>query len=295
MRRRNCWPGSNASMPGAGGKKMRSLKKYGLAALLMLTTLPALAFDHSYRDWNGLLGKHVKVAADGHSSRVDYKGMAADKAALKAYLTSVSAVSESEYKQWPKPQRLAFLINAYNAWTVDLVLSKYPDLKSIKDIGTVFQSPWKKKFIPLFGQERALDDIEHGMIRAPGAFDDPRIHAAVVCASIGCPMLRAEAFTAEKLGPQLADGLRHFLADTSRNRFDTASGQLQVSKIFDWYGKDFEKGHQGFDSLKTTFARHAEQLANAPADQERIRQGNYKLEFLDYDWRLNDVAGGGGR
>ncbi|MGB2905116.1 MAG: DUF547 domain-containing protein, partial [Candidatus Dechloromonas phosphoritropha] len=212
-----------------------------------------------------------------------------------AYLESVSAVSESEYRQWTKPQRLAFLINAYNAWTIDLVLSKYPDLKSIKDIGTIFQSPWKKKFIPLFGQERTLDDIEHVMIRTPGAFDDPRIHFAVVCASIGCPMLRAEAFTAAKLDSQLADSLRRFLADTSRNRFAAASGQLQVSKIFDWYGKDFEQGHQGFDSLKTTFARHAEQLAKAPQDRERIRQGSYKLEFLDYDWRLNDVAGGGSR
>jgi hypothetical protein len=274
---------------------MSSLKNYWLTALLMLTTLPVLAFDHAYRDWNALLVRHVKIAADGHSSRVDYRGMATDRAALKAYLTSVSTVSESDYKQWPKPQRLAFLINAYNAWTIDLVLSRYPDLKSIKDLGSVFQSPWKKKFIPLFGQERSLDDIEHGMIRTPGAFDDPRIHAAVVCASIGCPMLRSEAFTAEKLEAQLADGLRRFLADPSRNRFDAASGQLLVSKIFDWYGKDFELGHRSFDSLKTTFARHAEQLAKAPEDRERIRQGDYALKFLDYDWRLNDVAVGGSR
>lgn len=282
-------------MPGAGGKEMSPTKKYWLVALLMLTTLPALAFDHAYRDWNALLVKHVKVAADGHSSQVDYRGMAADSAALKAYLTSLSAVSESDYKQWSKPQRLAFLINAYNAWTIDLVLTRYPDLKSIKDIGSVFQSPWKKKFIPLFGQMRTLDDIEHGMIRTPGVFDDPRIHAAVVCASIGCPMLRAEAFTAEKLETQLADGLRRFLSDPSRNRFNTGSGQLQVSKIFDWYGKDFEQGHQGFDSLKTTFARHAEQLAKTPEGRERIRQGHYTLKFLDYDWRLNDVVVGDGR
>lgn len=261
----------------------------------MLSSFPAQAFDHSYRDWNALLVKHVKLSATGNSSQVDYRGMATDGAALKAYLSSVSAVSENDYKQWSKPQRLAFLINAYNAWTIDLVLTRYPDIKSIKDIGSVFQSPWKKKFIPLFGQIRTLDDIEHGMIRAPGVFDDPRIHAAVVCASIGCPMLRAEAFTAEKLEMQLADGLRRFLSDPSRNRFNTGSGQLQVSKIFDWYSKDFEQGHQGFDSLKTTFARHAEQLANTPEDRERIRQGHYTLKFLDYDWRLNDVVAGGGR
>ncbi|PKO90763.1 MAG: DUF547 domain-containing protein [Betaproteobacteria bacterium HGW-Betaproteobacteria-10] len=271
------------------------MKQVALLAVFALTSLSASAFDHDYREWNTLLAKHVKVAPDGNSSRVDYRGMATDQVQLKSWLKTVSAVPEAEYKQWPKAQRLAFLINGYNAWTVELVLSKYPDLKSIKDIGSVFQSPWKKKFIPLFGQEIALDDIEHGLIRAPGAFDDPRIHAAVVCASIGCPMLRAEAFMADKLDSQLEDGMRRFLADSSRNRFDPASGKLQVSKIFDWYGKDFEKGHQGFTSLKATFGRYAGQLARTPEAQERIRQGDYKLEFLDYDWRLNDNASSGRR
>ena len=267
---------------------MTVIKKIWLFAFIALTSLSASAFDHDYREWHALLAKHVKVAADGTSSRVDYRGMAADRARLNTWLKSVSAVSEAEYKQWPKAQRLAFLINAYNAWTVDLVLSKYPDLKSIKDLGSVFQSTWKMKFIPLFGQEMALDDIEHGLIRAPGAFDEPRIHAAVVCASIGCPMLRAEAFTADKLDAQLEDGMRRFLADSSRNRFDPASGKLLVSKIFDWYGKDFEKGHQGFTSLRVTFGRYAGQLAKTPEMQEQIQRGNYKLEFLDYDWSLND-------
>jgi hypothetical protein len=102
-----------------------------------------------------------------------------------------------------------------------LILTKYPELESIKDLGSVFSSPWKKKFFSLLGQERSLDDIEHGMIRAPGAFDDPRIHAGVVCASIGCPMLRPEAFTPEKLDAQLDDGMKRFLADGTRNRHST--------------------------------------------------------------------------
>lgn len=270
---------------------MSIFKNISLIALMTLASFSAIAFDHDYREWSSLLAKHVKVAPDGNSSRVDYRGMAADLAQLKTWLKTVSAVPEAEYKQWPKAKRLAFLINGYNAWTINLVLSKYPDLKSIKDLGSVFQSPWKKKFIPLFGQEMALDDIEHGLIRAPGAFDDPRIHAAVVCASIGCPMLRAEAFTADKLDAQLEDGMRRFLADNSRNRFDAGNGKLQVSKIFDWYGKDFEKGHQSFSSLKVTFGRYAGQLAKTQEAQERIRQGDYKLEFLDYDWRLNDASG----
>jgi len=271
---------------------MSAFRKIWVGVLFVISSASALAFDHGHRDWSTLLGRHVQVAADGNSSRVDYKGLAADRARFKAYLNSLSAVQETEYRGWSKPQRLVFLINAYNAWTIELVSSRYPDLKSIKDIGSVFQSPWKKKFISLLGQELSLDEIEHGMIRATGVFDDPRIHAAVVCASIGCPMLRAEAFMADRLETQLEDGMRRFLADAGRNRFDAASGRLLASKIFDWYGKDFEKGHRGFDTLKTTFARYAEQLAQTPEARERVRRGDYKLEFLDYDWRLNDTPKG---
>ncbi len=266
---------------------------FAIALPMMLLADASLAraqtFDHSHAAWNALLAKHVKTFANGSASTVDYGAIKAEHAALKGYLGTLSAVSEADYGKWNKAQRLAFLINAYSAFTVDLILSKYPDLESIRDLGSVFSSPWKKKFFSLLGQERHLDDIEHGMIRAPGAFDDPRIHVGVVCASIGCPMLRPDAFTPEKLDAQLDDGMKRFLADGTRNRFDAAAGRLQVSKIFDWYGKDFEKGHKGYDSLKTTFARHAVQLAATPEAQARVRNGDYKLEFLDYDWRLNDV------
>jgi hypothetical protein len=121
-----------------------------------------------------------------------------------------------------------------------------------------------------------------------------KAHARVVCASIGCPMLRPEAFTAEKLDAQLDDGMKRFLADSTRNRYDAGSGKLHVSKIFDWYGKDFEKAHKGYDSLKTTFARHAAQLAATPEAQAKVRNGDYKLDFLEYDWKLNDSRRRGG-
>lgn len=265
------------------------------AALVAFSSLAgAQGFDHSHAAWNALMAKHVKTFANGNASAVDYAAIKAEHAALKGYLGTLTAVSEADYGKWSRPQRLAFLINAYNAYTVELILTKYPELESIKDLGSVFSSPWKKKFFSLLGQERSLDDIEHGMIRAPGAFDDPRIHVGVVCASIGCPMLRPEAFTPEKLDAQLDDGMKRFLADGTRNRHDAASGRLLVSKIFDWYGKDFEKGHKSYDSLKTTFARHAAQLAATPEAQAKVRSGDYKLEFLDYDWKLNDSRRRGG-
>ena len=266
----------------------------GLLILACATLARAQGFDHSHAAWHALLAKHVKPFNNGNASAVDYTAIKVEQAALKAYLGTLKAVSEADYGKWCRPQRLAFLINAYNAFTVELILSKYPDLESIKDLGSVFSSPWKKKFFSLLGQERSLDDIEHGMIRAPGTFDDPRIHAGVVCASIGCPMLRPDAFTPEKLDAQLDDGMKRFLTDGTRNRFDAASGRLQISKIFDWYGKDFEKGHKGYDSLKTTFARHAAQLAATPEAQAKVRSGDYKLEFLDYDWKLNDSRRRGG-
>ena len=256
---------------------------------LALAQSPAASFDHRHGAWDALLKQHVMVAASGNASTLRYAALQAQRPALKAYLDTLSAVSAASYGAWSRSQQLAFLINAYNAFTVELILTRYPDLKSIKDLGGFLQSPWKKKFFQLLGQERSLDEVEHEMIRAPGVFDDPRIHVAVVCASIGCPMLRNEAFVAERLDAQLDDALRRFLSDRSRNRFDASSGTLSVSKIFDWYRKDFERGHKGYDSLQTLFARHAEALGATPQSQAEIRAGRYKLAFLDYDWALNDA------
>ena len=260
-----------------------------LTALLPHPSPAATAFDHGHGAWEQLLRQHVVVAADGNSSAVRYAGMKRQQAALRAYLDTLAGVTPEAYEQWSRPQRLAFLINAYNAWTVELILTRYPGLKSIKDLGSFLESPWKKKFVRLLGQQRHLDDIEHGLIRAPGAFDDPRIHVAVVCASVGCPMLRNEAFVAERIDAQLDDAMRRFLSDRSRNRFEADGGRLAVSKIFDWYRKDFEQGHRGIDSLKTLFARHADRLADGAAAQAEVRAGRYQLAFLDYDWSLNDA------
>jgi Protein of unknown function, DUF547 len=260
-----------------------------LATLLPKPARAAAPFDHGHAAWDQLLRQHVAVAADGTSSAVRYAALQRERAALRAYLDTLTAVTPEAYAAWSKPQQLAFLINAYNAWTVELILTRYPDLRSIKDLGSFIESPWKKKFFRLLGEQRHLDDVEHGLIRAPGVFDDPRIHVAVVCASIGCPMLRNEAFVAGRLDAQLDDAMRRFLSDHTRNRFEPTSGRLAVSKIFDWYRKDFEQGHRGIDSLTTLFARYADRLADGAAAQAELRAGRYKLAFLDYDWSLNDA------
>lgn len=149
-------------------KFARLLFAIALPMMLFAGAAPVRAqgFDHSHAAWNALLGKHVKTFAHGNASAVDYAAFKAEHATLKNYLGTLSAVGEADYGKWSKAQRLAFLINAYNAFTVELILTKYPDLESIKDLGSVFSSPWKKKFFSLLGQERHLDDVEHGMIRA---------------------------------------------------------------------------------------------------------------------------------
>jgi hypothetical protein len=259
-----------------------------IAAALLAASSAALAFDQSHAAWDALLKRHVLVAPDGNASRVDYAGLRADPSAFQSYLDGLSSVTEAEYRGWTREQQLAFLINAYNAFTIKLVLTRYPDLKSIKDLGSFLKSPWKKAFFVLLGAERSLDDVEHGLIRAPGAFDEPRIHFAVNCASIGCPMLRNGAYAAERLEAQLEDSARRFLADRSRNRYDPPSAELQVSRIFNWYKADFEKGSRGITSVPLFLARYADLLADGAAARASVRQGQAPIRYLDYDWTLND-------
>lgn len=249
------------------------------------STAQAAGPDHGL--WDGLLHRHVVSVADGHATQVDYAGMARERTRLKIYLNALAAVKPAEYRQWPKPDRLAFLINAYNAWTVELVLSRYPNLDSIKDIGGLFGNPWKKRFIPLLGQTRSLDDIEHDLIRADGVFEEPRIHFAVNCASVGCPALRGEAYVGARLESQLEDATQRFLADRSRNRFNPDTQQLEVSKIFDWYRQDFERGWGGYTRLSQFFARYADALSDTDNAIRMLRAGRFRLVHLDYDWTLN--------
>jgi Protein of unknown function, DUF547 len=132
----------------------------------------------------------------------------------------LSAAKQAQFEAWTRNQRMAFLINAYNAFTVEKILTRYPDIGSIWDFGKIFGNPFK--FFSLFGQPFTLDRIEHGMPRKPGAYDDPRVHFAVNCASVGCPMLREEAYVAERLDAQLEQQTRRFLSDRSRNRVSEA-------------------------------------------------------------------------
>ena len=263
---------------------MRNLIVVLSVSLGLLGGQPAFAqgFDHAYKAWDVLLKKHVAPLQGGKASQVRYAEFAQDRAALKAVLESFSKVPEGEFNAWSKQQRMAFLINAYNAFTVEKILTRYPNLKSIRDFGTVFGNPWKDKFFTLFGREAFLDQIEHDTLRKPGAYNEPRVHYAVNCASIGCPMLREEAFTADRLERQLEEQAVRFLSDRSRNRLNPENGRLEVSKIFDWFKEDFGVREQ-------YFANYAKLLSDAPEQQKAVAEARAPLAFLDYDWNLNDV------
>ncbi len=257
--------------------------------IALLCTASACAFDHTHATWNTLLTQHVQVAPDGTSSRVDYVGLQKNRAALRTYLSTLSAVSVSEYTQWNKPQQFAFLVNAYNAFTVEKVLTRYPNLKSIRDFGSVFGNPWKDHFFTLLGQPQHLDGIEHELLRAPGVFDEPRVHVAVNCASIGCPMLARRAFTADELDAQLETLMRAFLSDSTRNRYNPSTHTLELSRIFEWYRTDFEKGGKSFLGYArfTSINNLAERYATALSGLTTERARSATIRHLDYDWSLN--------
>lgn len=268
---------------------MKALIRSLVLGILLLLAMPAhAAFDHQHRTWTTLLERHVEWNAAGTTTAVDYAGFARERKSLDGYVTALGVVPISEYSRWSWRQQQAFLINAYNAATVQLVLTRYPKLDSIKDIGGLLGNPWKKAFVPLLGKTRSLDDIEHGLLRGSPRYRDPRIHFAVNCASIGCPALRPEAFVAARLETQLEDQTLRFLRDRTRNRLRSeGKGQvLELSSIFDWYAHDFKAqgGPAGF------VARRPDAIGADAASTSALRQGQAKLRFLDYDWALNARA-----
>lgn len=255
-------------------KTIKSVFLVGLFALFGCNQ--ALAFDHSHNGWNKVLKRSVTWA--NSASSVNYKDLKSNSKALDQYLKELSDVKSSDFEGWTRDQQLAFLINAYNAWTVKLILENYP-VKSIKDIGGLFSSPWKQKFFKLFDKETSLDWIEHEKVRP--LFKEPRIHFALVCASIGCPGLRDEAFIAEKLNQQLDDSTKLFLNDSSRNRYEVANKELALSSIFKWYKEDFVKAK---GSVQAFIFPYMDSLKSEALGSVQ----NLSIKYLEYNWLLNE-------
>lgn len=262
------------------------------AALMMISTL-VQAFDHQHQSFTEVLSKVVKLSPDKKQTRVDYGQLYKKPEQLNHYLAQLSSVKQSEYQQWSSDEQLSFLINAYNGFTLQLIVHNYAKFqtgkaKSIKDLGSFFSNPWKQSFFTLLGEKRNLDDIEHQMIRQ--WFARPRIHAALVCAAVSCPPLRPEAFVADKLNQQLNSQMLQFLSDDQRNTIKISENTVYLSSIFKWYREDFEKGQQGFNRLEDLIKEYQAELANYPQQLTWLQKQDYSIRFLDYDWRLNDIS-----
>lgn len=286
--------------------KRKILNTLCVASLLMTATV-VQAFDHQHLVFTELLSEVVKPSPDKKQTRVDYTQLHQKSELLSRYLTALSAVEEDEYDSWTDDQQLSFLINAYNAFTLDLIDQNFEKFiadksisiqelvvfqknqaESIKDLGSFFSSPWDKTFFTLLGEERNLNDLEHDMIRV--WFERPRIHAALVCAAVSCPPLRNESFVADKLDQQLDDQMRKFLSDDKRNTVKIDKKTVYLSSIFKWYDEDFEQGLQGFDSLEDLIEVYQDDIANSPQQLAWLKKQNFRIRYLDYDWRLNDVS-----
>lgn len=235
-----------------------------ISVVLLATNLNA--FDSQHKAFDAILKKYVK------NGRVNYKGIQTERSKLNVYLVSLSAVSQSEYNKLSKNDKMAFLINAYNAFTITLILDNYP-VKSIKKIGGLFGSPWKIEFFSLLGSKRNLDWIEHKKLRVD--FNEPRIHFAIVCASIGCPILASEAYVGSKLDSQLEIGKTKFLNDSKRNWYDATKKKLYLSSIFKWFKEDFTKQGSLIDFVQSGMK-----------DVKISKDASIK--YNSYDWNLNE-------
>lgn len=238
----------------------------------MPATPAAFAFsqhDHLHASFDSLLHTYV----DGFGVRYSaWAADATDRGKLQRYL---DRLAQQRIDGWPADAQLAFWINLYNAATLNLILDNYPT-DSIKKLGALFSSPWKRKIITVAGRDLSLDDVEHNIIRKQ--FDDARIHFALNCAAVSCPPLAPFAFLPSKLDEQLdavsAKALQH------ERWLEIGEDEIRVSKIFDWYKGDFE-AYSG--SVRRFIARYR------PEQQAAILDESKKLKIMNYDWSLNEA------
>lgn len=218
-------------------------------------------FDHILKTYVDTLGN------------VDYQGLSAEREQLDQYLSLITNNPPND-EHWSKNDQMAYWINAYNAFTLQLILDHYP-VKSIKDIGSKIQipfvnTPWDIKFIKIGEETYDLNNIEHNILRKN--FNEPRIHFAIVCASYSCPKLRREAYTGAQLDDQLTEQARNFLSDPNKNSI--TQNELEISKIFSWFKGDFTKGQ--------TLIEFLDQYVDIQIDPKA------RIKHMDYIWTLND-------
>jgi hypothetical protein len=237
-------------------------------ALSFLLTLTSLGFSkdvfwETFNDsWDAQLKKYVK------NGKVDYANWAKDKQPLNEYLASLKNLTPEKMAKASREDSLAMYINAYNAYTVD-IMNRNLGIKSIRDISP---NAWKQKFVYVEGEQMSLDDLEHKIIRP--VFKEPLIHFAIVCASISCPPLVNDAYTGSNLMKLMEQNTRTYLADSEQNDF---SGKKNyISKLFKWFKSDF---HEGDNTVESFIQKYG------PENYDPSKSRKYKK----YDWGTNSL------
>lgn len=254
------------------------------------------SFDHSYATYNSLLNRYVINA------RVNYEGFINSRAEFETFLRALGSVDEDVFESWTEEQRLAFWINAYNAFTIKAIIDHYPIKRSFTLVG-IFYAPsdsilqikgvWTKLQFRALGNMVTLGEIEHETLRKK--FNEPRIHMAINCASISCPDLRNEAYTPEKLEEQLADASRNFVNNPDKGVYvNEQSGKVKLSKIFKWFGDDFINNY-GSKKLFNNYSLKENAVLNFTSEyieseevKEYLMNNKLKIGYLGYDWHLNE-------
>jgi hypothetical protein len=250
---------------------------------------PFQGFDHTYQAYAKLLARHVQ------GDRVDYQGLAADRAALAEVASGFGAVEGAAERAWSRDERLAFWINAYNVFTLRAIVDHYPIRAGWFSLGppsSIRQIPgvWDRLKWRVAGRNVTLDDIEHRILRPE--FKEPRIHFAVNCASVGCPPLRSEPYRAADVNAQLDANARSYLASPQGVRVVGAT--IEVTSILKWYGGDFVERFGAAPPAGRTAAEAAilrvVEAFGPPRAGGLARDPAARIRFLDYDWSLNDLV-----
>lgn len=216
---------------------------------------------------------------------VDYAGLQANPENLLAFNAALGDVAPERFHRWSREAQMAFLINAYNAFTLQSIIEQAPLVDSIRDIPGV----WRVRQFEIAGASKTLDNIEHGTLRPD--YQDPRIHAALNCSAISCPVLRPEPYTGDQLDAQLEDQVQIWIDGTEAVQIDRDNGSVAISELFSWFGEDWLPEYGDTDA----FAGNAKERAAlnfisqyvSPEDAAYLREGNYQVQYLNYDWSLN--------
>jgi len=241
-----------------------------IAAIVIFVSLSASQPTERHGIFSGLLSDFVS------NGLVDYQGFKNDSR-LERYLDQLASINPDSLHD--ASERLAFWINAYNAYTIKLVVEKMP-INSIRDVSLglpVMFGPWSIEIAEVGGRLYTLNEIEHDIIRRE--FRDPRVHFALVCASLSCPKLRTDAYEGSRLQAQLEEDATRFVNDSTRNRFDHSARTVFLSRIFDWYESDFER------ETMTVAAFIGRYVGQEKGDLLENKETTF--EFLPYDWSLN--------